>query len=96
MTITRNTAVGVALLLAVAIGALALTDLRLEAGLSDHGDQVEAWLALGVTPRVAVRPIARQAIHAALVPALDQTRTVGLVTVLAHRLGAPRDLPPPA
>jgi putative ABC transport system permease protein len=44
-------------------------------------DQVEAWLALGATPRQAVQALARQAAARALVPALDQTRNVGLVVL---------------
>jgi putative ABC transport system permease protein len=44
-------------------------------------DQVEAWLALGATPRQAVQALARQAAARALIPALDQTRNVGLVVL---------------
>jgi ABC-type iron transport system FetAB permease component len=42
---------------------------------------VEAALALGLLPRDAVLLIARPVAATALVPALDQTRTVGLVTL---------------
>jgi putative ABC transport system permease protein len=38
--------------------------------------------------REAVRPIARDAAFEALVPALDQTRTVGLVTLPGAFVGA--------
>ena len=51
-------------------------------------DEVEAWLALGATSRVAVRELARGAVFNALVPALDQTRTVGLVTLPGAFVGA--------
>lgn len=68
--------------------AATLTGRRLTAALRDHRDEVEAWLALGATPREAVRPLARLAIHEALVPALDQTRTVGLVTLPGAFAGA--------
>ncbi len=44
-------------------------------------DEVEAWLALGATSREALRERARTAASRALVPALDQTRNVGLVVL---------------
>ncbi|WP_228374267.1 ABC transporter permease [Demequina phytophila] len=71
-----------------AMTAATLTGRRLTAALRDHRDEVEAWLALGATPREAVRPLTRLAIHEALVPALDQTRTVGLVTLPGAFAGA--------
>jgi putative ABC transport system permease protein len=43
--------------------------------------EVEGWLAIGATPRVAVRDIGRRAAQRALVPVLDQTRNVGLVVL---------------
>ncbi|WP_240777927.1 ABC transporter permease [Nonomuraea basaltis] len=43
--------------------------------------EVEAALALGFSPRDAALEICRPAAVQALVPALDQTRTVGLVTL---------------
>ena len=46
---------------------------------SDHWDEVEGWLALGATPRRATLDLARRTVHDALVPAIDQTRTTGLV-----------------
>ncbi|WP_174551889.1 ABC transporter permease [Herbidospora mongoliensis] len=45
-----------------------------------HGE-VEAAMSLGFTPRDARLEICRPAAAQALVPALDQTRTVGLVTL---------------
>ncbi|MDH2413778.1 ABC transporter permease [Nocardioides sp. CER19] len=47
---------------------------------SQHG-QYDAALALGLTRRQAVGIVARSAAGLALVPGLDQTRTVGLVTL---------------
>ncbi|MCM0673695.1 ABC transporter permease [Micromonospora phytophila] len=43
--------------------------------------EVEAALALGLLPRDAMLLICRPAAGQALIPALDQTRTVGLVTL---------------
>jgi putative ABC transport system permease protein len=68
--------------------AATLTGRRLTEGLRRRRDEVEAWLALGATPRRAVQDIARDAAAEALVPALDQTRTVGLVTLPGAFVGA--------
>ncbi|GAA1996704.1 ABC transporter permease [Nocardiopsis rhodophaea] len=43
--------------------------------------EVEAALSLGMSPRDAALEICRPAAVSALIPALDQTRTVGLVTL---------------
>src|SRR5205085_5965803 len=68
--------------------AATLTGRRLLDGLRRRREEVEGWLALGATPRQAVAPIAREAASEALVPALDQTRTVGLVTLPGAFVGA--------
>ncbi len=68
--------------------AATLTGRRLADGLRRRRDEVEAWLSLGATPRQAVREIARDAAFEALVPGLDQTRTVGLVTLPGAFVGA--------
>jgi UDP-glucose/iron transport system permease protein len=68
--------------------AATLTGRRLLDGLRRRRDEVEGWLALGATPREAVAPIARDAASEALVPGLDQTRTVGLVTLPGAFVGA--------
>ncbi|MCW2538780.1 MAG: hypothetical protein JWN95_505 [Frankiales bacterium] len=68
--------------------AATLTGRRLGDGLRRRRDEVEGWLSLGATPRQAVREIAREAAYEAMVPALDQTRTVGLVTLPGAFVGA--------
>ena len=68
--------------------AATLTGRRLTAGLQARRDEVEGWLSIGATPRQAVLSIAREAVYEALVPALDQTRTVGLVTLPGAFVGA--------
>jgi putative ABC transport system permease protein len=68
--------------------AATLTGRRLSDGLHARRDEVEAWLSIGATSRQAIRPIAREAVFEALVPALDQTRTVGLVTLPGAFVGA--------
>jgi putative ABC transport system permease protein len=68
--------------------AATLTGRRLADGFHRRRDEIEAWLALGATMRQAAREIARAAMHDALIPALDQTRTVGLVTLPGTFVGA--------
>lgn len=68
--------------------ATTLAGRHLQAGLEGRRDEVEAWLSLGATMRQAVAAIARGAAAEALVPALDQTRTTGLVTLPGAFIGA--------
>ena len=68
--------------------AATLTGRALRLSLIRRREEVEAWLAIGATPRQAVRDLARGAVFEALVPALDQTRTVGLVTLPGAFVGA--------
>ncbi len=51
-------------------------------------DEVEAWLALGATPRVAHADVARESARESLLPTLDQTRATGLVTLPGAFVGA--------
>ncbi|MEU7134091.1 ABC transporter permease [Streptomyces sp. NPDC046261] len=67
--------IGGALTGTVLAGRRALDELRIR-----HGE-VEAGMALGLPPREARLEIARPAASDALLPGLDQTRTVGLVTL---------------
>jgi putative ABC transport system permease protein len=65
-------------------GAMTSTSLaaqRMFDELNRRQGEYEAALSLGFLPRDAVLEIARQSSGLALVPALDQTRTVGLVTL---------------
>jgi len=68
--------------------AAILTGRRITDGLMRRRPEIEAWLALGATPRQAARDIVRTAIFEALVPAIDQTRTVGLVSLPGAFIGA--------
>lgn len=65
-----------------------LTGRHLISGMRARHDEVEAWLSIGATTREAVRDVARTAASEALVPALDQTRTTGLVTLPGAFIGA--------
>ncbi len=54
----------------------------------DHWDEVEGWLALGATPRQSTLDLGRRAIHTALLPSIDQTRTTGIVVLPGAFVGA--------
>lgn len=71
----------VGILVGGAMTATSLAGRRLADELTHRRGEVEAALALGLIPRDAVLLVARQAATTALVPPLDQTRTVGLVTL---------------
>lgn len=71
----------VAQLVGGAMTATTLSGQRLLDDVAASWDEVEGRLALGATPRRAVLPLARRAASRALVPALDQTRNVGLVVL---------------
>jgi putative ABC transport system permease protein len=69
------------ILLGGCLTATTLAGRRAMDELTQRKGEVEAALALGFSPRDAALEICRPAASQALVPALDQTRTVGLVTL---------------
>lgn len=73
--------IGGALTATVLAGRRALEELTARAG------EVEAALALGFVEREARLEVARPAASDALIPGLDQTRTVGLVTLPGAYVG---------
>jgi uncharacterized protein (TIGR00245 family) len=75
------------ILIGGAMTATSLAGRRLFDELRQRRGEVEAALALGFPPRDAVLEIVRPAAATALVPALDQTRTVGLVTLPGAYVG---------
>jgi putative ABC transport system permease protein len=64
-----------------AMTATTLASTRMLDEVLTRWDVVEGWLAIGAQPRQAVRELAVLSAGAALVPALDQTRNVGLVVL---------------
>ena len=70
-----------AILIGGAMTATTLTGRRLIEALRGEGDEVEARLSLGDDVRTALAPLVRRAVTTGLVPAIDQTRSVGLVTL---------------
>ncbi|SCF34657.1 putative ABC transport system permease protein [Micromonospora purpureochromogenes] len=69
------------ILIGGAMTATSLAGRRALDELTGRWGEVEAALALGLLPRDAVLLVCRPAAGQALIPALDQTRTVGLVTL---------------
>jgi putative ABC transport system permease protein len=69
------------ILIGGAMAAASLTGRRLLDELRDRMDEIETRLLLGASARGALAPSRRRAVTTALVPALDQTRIVGLVTL---------------
>lgn len=69
------------ILIGGAMTATSLAGRRALDEITSRRGEVEAALALGFMPRDAVLLVCRPAAGQALVPALDQTRTVGLVTL---------------
>jgi putative ABC transport system permease protein len=57
-------------------------------GMVHRTDEIEGWLALGATPRQAVVDVARSAVVESMRPAIDQTKTTGLVTLPGAFVGA--------
>jgi uncharacterized protein (TIGR00245 family) len=75
------------ILIGGAMTATSLAGRRLRDELTRRRGEVEAALALGLLPRDAVLLVSRPAAATALVPPLDQTRTVGLVTLPGAYVG---------
>lgn len=69
------------ILIGGAMAATSLTGRRLLDDLGASVPVVETRLALGASVQEALRPLARQAARGGLIPALDQTKNVGLVTL---------------
>ncbi len=69
------------ILIGGAMTVTSLTGRRAVAALHDRYPELEGMLALGARERDAVNEICRPSAAEALLPALDQTRTVGLVTL---------------
>ncbi|GLZ34334.1 ABC transporter permease [Lentzea sp. NBRC 105346] len=69
------------ILIGGAMTATTLSTRRALDTLRDRHGEYEAALALGFTDAVATRELIRKPAAEALLPALDQTRTVGLVTL---------------
>lgn len=61
--------------------ATALAGRRLGEEVGDHVGTIEARLALGISARQALAPHISRAAVTALIPAIDQTKNVGLVTL---------------
>jgi putative ABC transport system permease protein len=88
LTLDARTAVPFAVqLIGGSMTAASLAGQRLIDDVAAGWAEVEGWLAIGASPRQAVTERVRRAAARALVPALDQTRNVGLVTLPGAYVG---------
>jgi putative ABC transport system permease protein len=55
---------------------------------ASNWEEIEAWLALGATPRRSAVRLVRSAASTSLIPSTDQTRTTGIVTLPGAFVGA--------
>lgn len=69
------------ILIGGAMAAVSLTGRRMVEDLADRIDEIEARLALGASAREALAPSVRRSVSTGLVPVIDQTRNVGIVTL---------------
>ena len=69
------------ILIGGAMAATTLSGRQLLAALHDEAEEIEARLCLGDDARTALAPAVRRALRTGLIPAIDQTRSVGLVTL---------------
>ena len=70
-----------------AMTAALLAGSRLRDGALERWGEIEGYLALGARPRQAVMPISRHSIEQSLAPALDQTKSAGLVLLPGSFVG---------
>ena len=77
----------VAQLVGGAMTATSLAGQRFTDDVSAGWAEVEGWLAIGATAAQAVATMGRRAAARALVPAIDQTRNVGLVVLPGAYVG---------
>jgi len=71
-----------------AMSIATLAGKRFTEAVAERWDEVEGWLALGATRRQSTRELVKRAIHFAMIPSTDQTRTTGLVTLPGAFVGA--------
>jgi putative ABC transport system permease protein len=69
------------MIIANAMNACAQAAERFRADVAAHVGQIEAGLALGAEPSVAVAPYVQSAVYASLLPRLDMLKSLGLVWI---------------
>lgn len=84
---TRSFVPFLAQIIGGAMTATTLTGSRFADEVRTRWDVVEGWLALGASRRQAVAELGRLAAARSLVPAIDQTRSVGLVVLPGAYVG---------
>jgi putative ABC transport system permease protein len=69
------------ILIGGAMAATSLTGRRMVEAVGGELAVIEARLALGATAQAALAPIVRRAVTTGLIPVIDQTKNVGLVSL---------------
>ncbi len=69
------------MMIANAMNTSALALDRFQAEVRSHVGQIEAYLALGAEPAIAVAPYVRAAVEASLIPKVDTMRALGIVWI---------------
>jgi UDP-glucose/iron transport system permease protein len=69
------------MIIANAMNACAQAVERFRADVTAHAGRIEAGLALGADPAVAVAPYVQSAVYASLLPRLDMLKSLGLVWI---------------
>ncbi len=69
------------MVIAAAMNSNALTLNRFRAEVESHLGLIETALALGASPKTAVKPYIRAAIHAGMIPRIDSLKTLGIVWI---------------
>jgi len=69
------------MIIANAMNACAQSMERFRSDVTAHVGQIEAGLALGAEPAVAVAPFVQSAVYASLLPRLDMLKSLGLVWI---------------
>jgi putative ABC transport system permease protein len=88
LTVSAQTSVPfIAQLVGGAMTATSLAGQRFTDDVHAGWAEIEGWLAIGATPSQAVEAMGRHAAARALVPAIDQTRNVGLVVLPGAYVG---------
>lgn len=70
------------------MSAATLTGRNFERSTVARRGEIEAWLSLGATSRVAYQAVAQESMKESLIPNIDQTRATGLVTLPGAFVGA--------
>lgn len=85
---TSNVVAVAGIVIGNTMSAATLTGRNFERSTVATRGEIEAWLSLGATPRVAYQSVAQESMKESLIPNIDQTRATGLITLPGAFVGA--------